>query len=61
MTVYTYLYLVILSHQFGYSFASDALTVWNALFVEIVVPSSSTASFRKELKYLHKKGMPLLS
>ena len=45
--------------QFGYSFAFDAPTVWNALPDEIHV-SPSLASFRKQLKtYLYTKAYPL--
>ena len=45
--------------QFGYSFAFDALTVWNVLPDEICA-SPSQASFRKLLKtYLYTKANPL--
>ena len=44
--------------QFGYSFAFDAPTVWNALPGEICA-SPSLASFRKRLKtYLYTKAYP---
>ena len=45
--------------QFGYSFAFDAATVWNALPKEIRA-SPSLASFRNRLKtYLYTKAYPL--
>ena len=44
--------------QFGYSFSSDAPTVWNALPDEIH-ESPSLASFRKQLKtYMYTKANP---
>ena len=44
--------------QFGYSFAFDAPTVWNAMLDEIRA-SPSLASFRKQLKaYLYTKAFP---
>ena len=47
--------------QFGYSFAFDAPTVWNALPDEICA-FPSLASFRKQLKtYLYTKAYPCYS
>ena len=45
--------------HFGYSFAFDAASLWNAFLDEIPV-SPSVASFRKQLRtYLYKKVYPI--